>query len=209
MKEAVLFDIDGTILDSHDFVFGAVRFALSKYGYPDPEAKFLKKAQGRPLSKFYEILLPLEQSGKFVEAHKEFQKANFHLVKSFPNVERTLQELRKSGFVMGAVSNRLRESLLISLQLAELLQYFDVVLGADDVVNPKPHQDHLLFALNKLQVTPQNSYMVGDTDHDILAGKNAGIKTVGVTYGWLGRKIAKYNPDYVINDIEELLQIIK
>ncbi|MCL4366439.1 HAD-IA family hydrolase, partial [Patescibacteria group bacterium] len=100
-------------------------------------------------------------------------------------------------------------NILKSLKHVGILDYFDIVVGADDVNNPKPHQDHVLAALQKLGVEPENAYMVGDTDHDILAGKSAGVKTIGVTYGWLGQDIKKYKPDYVIDDIEQLLKILK
>ncbi|MBI2086378.1 HAD hydrolase-like protein [Candidatus Daviesbacteria bacterium] len=66
----------------------------------------------------------------------------------------------------------------------------------------------MLTALGKLGVEPINAYMVGDTGDDILAGKNAGVKTVGVTYGFLGKDIAQYNPDFIIDDIEELFKIL-
>lgn len=110
---------------------------------------------------------------------------------------------------MAAVSNRMRESLLYSLKLTKTLAFFDVVVAADDVANPKPHQDHLLAALKSLKVKPEQAFMVGDSDIDILAGKNAKVKTVGVTYGWLGKDIAKHQPDYLINNIGDLLNIIK
>ncbi len=75
--------------------------------------------------------------------------------------------------------------------------------------NPKPHKDHPLKALEILEVDRKDAILVGDTDKDILAGKNAGIKTVGVTYGWIGEEIKKSQPDFVIDDIEELLDILR
>ena len=88
-------------------------------------------------------------------------------------------------------------------------EYFDVIVAADDVVNPKPHKDHLLVALEYLKIQPEEAFMVGDTENDILAGKNAGVKTVGVTYGWMGKDIAKHKPNYVIDDMDQLTEILK
>ena len=209
MKKAVLLDIDGTILDAWGFVFNAVRHSLTTHGYPYPAEKNIKKAMGRPLIEFYELLLPETDPLILAKTHQKFQEDNFHLVKSFPKAKKTLQNLKNSGFLVAAVSNRTRESLLRSLKVAEIFVYFDTVVGADDVRNPKPHKEHLLVALNQLKVTPANAYMVGDTDQDIVAGKSAKVKTVGVTYGFLGPEIKKYNPDYLMDDIEELLEILK
>lgn len=209
MKKAVLFDIDGTVLDTREFVFDAVKYALAEAGYPYPEEEVIKKAMCKPLVEFYKTLLSDIDPIKLSELHQEFQKENYHLIKPFPETQNTLRVLKDSGFLMAAVSNRMRESLLYSLKLTKILAYFDVVVAAEDVVNPKPHQDHLLTALKSLQIRPEKAFMIGDTENDILAGKNAKVKTVGVTYGWLGTEIKKHNPDYVIDGIGQLLEILK
>ena len=212
MKKAVLFDIDGTILDAWDFIFDAVRCAVTAHGFPYPEEKNFKRALGKPLAEAYKLLLPDVDEltvEKIKVAHQKFQNENFHLIKPFPKTKETLQDLKKSGFLIAAVSNRKRESLKRSLEYTEMLDYFDVIVGPDDVKNPKPHKEHLLFALEKLKVNPANSWIVGDTPHDILAGKNAKVKTVGVTYGFIGKKIAKSKPDFLIDDIAELVKILK
>ncbi|MBU1000359.1 HAD-IA family hydrolase [Patescibacteria group bacterium] len=209
MKKAILFDIDGTILDTRDFVFNALRHSLTTHGYPYPTEKNIKKATGSPLTEFYKVLMPGADVSVFVKAHVEFQENNFRTIKIFPKAEETLKSLKNDGFFLAAVSNRTRKSLLRLLQYAGVHDCFDAVVSPDDVTNPKPHQEHLLFALKKLKVKPENSYMVGDMAQDILAGRNAKVKTVGVTYGFLGQDIAKYGPDYLIDNIEDLLKILR
>lgn len=209
MNKAILFDIDGTLLDTRKFVFGAVKYALAQSGYPYPSEKDLKKVMGKPLVEFYRGLLADIEPDKLSQLHRQFQEKNFHLIKAFPKTIKTIQILKESGFLLAAVSNRLRGSLVLSLKLTGIFDYFDTIVSADDVINPKPHQEHLFVALDSIQVQPENAYMVGDTDHDILAGQNAKVKTVGVTYGWFGSGIKKYKPDYLIDDIEELLRILK
>lgn len=209
MKKAILFDIDGTLLDTRDFVFGSVKNCMAVHKLPGVSDKELKKVMGKALVEFYGTLFPGVDPSLLTKTHREFQENNFHLIKQFPKTKKTLQFLKKSGFLLAAVSNRMRESLVHSLKLAGIFDYFDTVVCADDVVNPKPHREHLLAALLDLKIGSENVYMVGDTENDILAGKNANIKTVGVTYGWLGKDIAKHNPDYVIDDIEDLFKILK
>ncbi len=209
MKKAILFDIDGTLLDTWDFVMEAVRNSLALHGHSRPAEKEIKKALGKSLEEFYQALLPSVSTQKLACTHHQFQEENFHLIKPFPKIKSTLKALRKSKFLLAAVSNRKRKSLIKSLEMTGIFAYFDIVVCADDVSNPKPHQKHLQVALEYLKVKPENAYMVGDTNQDILAGKNAKIKTVGVTYGWLGKDIVKHQPDFVIDGIEELLQVIK
>ncbi len=206
-KKAILFDVDGTLLDAWDFIIGAMQYSLSEHGYPEPSKKEIGKALGKSLVEFYQILMPTADPLKLAYTHQEFQKINPHLIKLFPNTVKTLKVLKTSGFFLAVVSNRMRESLLESLKLTGIHDYFDVIVSADDVGNCKPHKDHLLVALEHLQIKPENAYIVGDTEVDILAGKNAQVKTIGVTYGLEGKKIAEHKPDFIINDIEELLKI--
>jgi len=186
-----------------------MKHSLSRYGYPQPAKKEIEKAMGKSLVEFYQMLMPTANPLKLAYSHHEFQKTKHYLIKPFPNTIKTLTILKNSGFSLAAVSNRMRESLLESLKATKIFDYFDIIVSADDVSNPKPHKDHLLAALKKLKVKPTHSYMVGDTEQDVLAGKNAHVKTVGVTYGLLGERIKKHKPDWVIDDIGELLKILK
>ncbi|MCL5784619.1 MAG: HAD-IA family hydrolase [Patescibacteria group bacterium] len=209
MKKAVLFDIDGTLLDAWNFIFDAVKHTVSEHGQPYPSVKLIRKALGKPLLEFYTIALPAADPEMLAKTHHQFQQQNFSLIKLFPKAKSTLKRIKDKGFLLAAVSNRSRGSLIRSLKLTGIFKYFDVIVSAEDVVNPKPHQEHLLTALKHLKVKPMNAFIIGDTDKDILAGKNAGVKTIGVTYGFLGEEIKKYEPDFVIDDIEGILDIVK
>lgn len=164
---------------------------------------------GKSLVEFYEALLPGSDTTKLAKSHRQFQADNPALIKPFPKTKKTLKLLKTAGFPLAAISNRTRESLLHSLKLTKVFEYFDIVITADDVVSPKPHKESLLAALKFLQTKPNSAYMVGDTENDILAGKSAKVKTIGVTYGWVGKDIAKYKPDFMIDNIEDLLKILK
>lgn len=207
MKKAFLFDIDGTIIDSSDFVFTAVEYTLREHKLSVSEEK-LRRALGKSLVEFYKFLFPDKDYKLFTKTHHDFQQDKFYLGKTFKGVKKTLKKLKSEGFLLAAISNRARESLIKSLKVSKIFDYFDVIISADDIENPKPHKDHPLKALKILKVESKNAMIVGDTENDILAGKNAGIKTVGVTYGWIGKEIKNHNPDFVIDNISELLKII-
>ncbi len=208
MKKAVLFDIDGTIIDSWDFIFGAVKYTLKKHGHDISEEVLVSAMGGRSLLDYYKFLLPKADWEEIAKSHNEFQQDKFDLGKPFPGAKKLLKKLKLQGYLMGAVSNRTRESLKITLDRAEFSHFFDIAVSAEDVKNPKPHPEHVLAALTYLKVEPKNSFMIGDTQHDIEAGKNAGVKTIGVTYGFLGKDIKDHNPDFVIDNLEELLRVV-
>lgn len=207
-KKAVLFDVDGVLLDTWDFVFQATQHTLSFHGHPKSMDE-IKKVMGQPLLDFYKSLVPEGPSEVLAQTHKSFQEEKFHLSKPFPKAKKVLKTLKSKGVLLGAITNRTRGSLDRSLKNAQIFKYFDVILSAQDVKSPKPHPDHIHTALKKLKVKPNQAYMVGDTDVDILAGKNAKVKTVAVTYGFAGKDILKYDPDFVIDDLEDLIKIIQ
>ena len=207
MKKAVLFDIDGTILDTSDFVFTAVKYTLNKYNLNASEEK-LTQAMGKPLVEFYKFIFPNLNYELLSKTHHDYQEDKFDMGKPFPGVKNVLKKLKSRGFLLAAVSNRSKIGLINSLKSGKVYKYFDVIIAVDDIENPKPHKDHPLKALEILGVEKDLSIMVGDTENDILAGKSAGIKTVGVTYGWIGKEIKNHNPDFVIDNLEEILEIL-
>lgn len=207
-KKAVLFDVDGVLLDTWAFVFQALQYTLSFHGYPKSMDE-IRKVMGQPLLDFYKSLVPEGPSEVLAQTHKSFQKERFHLSKAFPKTKKVLKTLKSKGILLAAISNRTKSSLDRSLKNAQIYKYFDLVLYVEDVKNPKPHPDHIHLALKKLKVRPNQAYLVGDTKVDILAGKNAGVKTVAVTYGFAGKDILKHNPDFVIDDLEDLIKIIQ
>ncbi|MBI2599516.1 HAD-IIIA family hydrolase [Candidatus Daviesbacteria bacterium] len=231
MKKAVLFDLDGVLLDSWDFVYKAFEYTLKLHKHPLPSKEIINKVMGKPLMEFYKFVLqtsPKNESSSnesssldeelflvdqrvelYAKTHREYQVNKIDLNRLFPNVKSVLKKLKLKGYVIGVVSNRSRGSLLKSIDLAKISKYIDIVVSVQDVKNPKPHKEHVLTALKKLKVKAENAYMVGDTDADILAGKNAGVKTIGVTYGFIGKDIKKFKPDFIIDNMKELMQVLK
>jgi pyrophosphatase PpaX len=161
---------------------------------------------GKPLEEAYCLLSPYSDPLSLCEVHRVFQLKNLHLPVALPHSEETLRQLKESGRKIAAVTTRQRTSIKTLAQTG-LLQYFDVIITGEDILHPKPHPEPLLKALQKLVVEPEKSIMIGDTEADILAGKNAGIRTVGVSYGFAGPGIIQYDPDFLVDDILDVLKI--
>lgn len=210
--KAVLFDIDGTLLDTSEFIFQAFEHTLREYNLPPRKRSEMAALVGRPLEICYKVLTGIEDLQEIQElrlAHRRFQTEHMHLSKPYPEVRETLDILSSAGIKMAAVTTRTGVTVPKTLELAGISKYISYVVALEDVVNLKPHPEPVYKALDYLEAEPEDSAMVGDTDVDIQAGKNAGTATIGVTYGFHGASIAEANPDYIINHIEEILPILQ
>lgn len=206
--EAVLFDLDGTILDSGDFIFGGFKHSLYKNAKKRIKWEDIEHVLGKPLAECYSILFPEGDVEILCKTHRDFQAKNAHLVKPIASSKAVLEKLVDSGIKSGVITNRHADTLKDSLERVKFESLFDVLISVDDVTNPKPHPESLIKALKRLKVFPSRALMVGDTEVDVLAGKNAGVKTVGVTYGFHGARVADAKPDFLIDDISQLIGIV-
>lgn len=185
--QAVISDVDQTLLDTYQFIH-----------------------MGKPLEVIYHSFYPQINPADLAEAHRRFQENNLQLAVPFPNVLNTLQVLQNKGIKIAAVTTRSRRTSKKTLELTNLLPFVDELISMEDVPKGelKPHPKPILLALEKLQIPATHAITIGDTIHDIEAGKKAGTKTIGVIYGGHGKNILKSKPDYIIDNIEELLRII-
>lgn len=206
--KAVLFDIDGTLLDTTEFIYRAFEHTFKYYGLPVPSRKELARQIGRSLQHCYEHFNTGIAIPDLVETHRQFQMKNLDLSKPYANTFRTLEELKRGGLIISAVTARGGISAKKTLELAGIDKLFDVILTGDDVVKLKPDPEAFFKALEILKTDKDDAIIVGDTDADILAGKSAGIRTIGVTYGFHGERINDSNPDFVVDDIAEIVPII-
>jgi pyrophosphatase PpaX len=202
----ILFDIDGTLLDTREFILQAFEHALSTYGFPHlRRADFAHRVGSKGLIGIYRDLTGLEDVGHFAEAHRAFQGEHLDLAHPFGETHATLETLASRGFIIAAVTTRSSVNAGATLKGAGIDGYFSALITADDVTNLKPHPEPLLKALGIIGKTAQDAVMVGDTDADIQAGKNAGAFTIGATYGFQdAARLRAENPDALIDDIGHL-----
>lgn len=207
--KAVLLDLDGTLLNTREFVFQAFEHTFRAHRLPKKRREEINLVMGRPLEECYQELAPSTDPQHLCEAHRLFQEGNLQLSSPFPNTRKTLISLQKGGFKVAAVTTRSRRSSKKILKIADLFNYINVIIAEEDVKNHKPSPEPLLKALGILEIDPEEAVMVGDTSVDIAAGKNAKVKgTIGVTYGFSGRKIIESNPDFIVDDIAQIILIL-
>jgi len=214
MIKGLIFDVDETLVyyegyDLKRWYEEVGRPAMEKIGVVLDWDTFRRIVRGE-LSRTY-----VERFGvDHVEFWKAMDRANRAYrerllregrIKPFPDVE-ALKELRRLGLKLAAVSNASQDNTELVLKAFGLDEYFDVILGKDygylDGVKPNPYL--IKKALKALNLRPEEVLIVGDSSNDVLAGKNAGIKTVNVV-----RFERVPGADYYVNDLWELVELVK
>lgn len=204
----LLFDFDGTLLDTNELIIQTFQTVLNAY-YPGKyEREDILPFLGPTLRETFESIDP-EKTEEMIAEYRTWNLANHDAFASeFDGVTETLRQLKNEGLKMAIVSTKRNEMVLRGLRLIEAEDLFDTVIGLDDVQHAKPHPEPLLLAMERLGSTPDETMMIGDNIHDILGGKNAGVRTAGVAWSAKGEKfIRDQNPDYVLQHISDLLSI--
>jgi phosphoglycolate phosphatase len=200
----LLFDFDGVLVDSLDVYEKTVTLCLAKINHPLQRGRqeFLELFDGN----FYEMLT---QKGvdldKFMTASVDIlSQVNYSEIKPFDAMWPVLQELKKKHCLI-VISSNDTPTIREALRLYGFEDIFPEILGSDFMLSKK---DKILYAIKKYSVMPEDIYYIGDTIGDIKEGKQAGIKTIGVTWGWHDKaKMASSNPDYLFDNPQELLNL--
>lgn len=208
MIKTVLFDIDGTLLDTAELIYQAFEHSLKLHGHHVIARQKMAISIGKSLEDCYLDFAPNGDPIVLSKTHNEFQLKNPHLAELFPDTLKTLEQLKNLGFKMAGITNRWKSSGTLSIKLTGLNNYLEFVLFRDDVKKLKPDPQPVYQALNRLGIAKEKAVFVGDSEVDILCGKNAGIKTVGVTSGFAGEKIRNFGPDFVIDSLSGLPEIL-
>lgn len=206
----VIFDLDGTLVNSITDITNSLNYAIEPYGLAPKTSEEVSALVGEGITKVIERVLGderLQHRDDVVKRFLEFYSE--HIVDNtfpYPGVRETLERL--NGFKKAVISNK-REALSIKvLEALDLLRFFDLVIGSDSTTEKKPSPVPVLHVISSMGLTQEDSIMVGDSDLDIAAGKSAGVKTVGVTYGYRKREFLK-SADYIIDEIKDLPLIIQ
>lgn len=213
---AILFDLDGTLVDSSQAYKEAGRAGFAAVGlsdFNDDRIAFeaaRRLEHGLPIDDlFSKFRISREVEERFLPAYlSAYYSAVISKSKPFPNVKETLQSLSQH-FPLALITLRyvVREQVIDELKHHGLKKYFPVVVTALDVKKPKPSPDALLAAAKKLEVPINECAVVGDSTVDIQAGKSAGTKTIAVLSGLFSRKeLEAEKPDLIIENVSTLPQ---
>lgn len=181
----ILFDLDGTLIDSTEAILESFAVAFQAHGQVVPSDEEIKAEIGHPLDVMFPTLgVAEEEVEAYVFAYKmHYRKISCAKTVLLPDAHAAV-ELASRHATLGVVTTKTAKYSIELLEHMGLMDYFEVLVGREDVEYPKPHPEPILKALSSIQHNTTKYWMIGDTPMDILAAKAANINSVAVTCGY-------------------------
>lgn len=215
-KKLLIFDVDGTIWDSERDVFLSFNHTLKTLaGFEITKEQFQELA-GMPLGAMFEKVLPEDKkqlSGEYEKAYKKYYIDEEHFADAtvlFSNVKELIEKFKNDGFYMAVASSKPKR--ILDKMVANFeLDGFNYVLGTEESnFKHKPDPEIVNYIIDKLNVSKEDAIIIGDSKSDIMTGKNAGIDTIAVTYGYDKKEnLINSEPTYIIDEFGELGEMIE
>lgn len=211
----VIFDFDGTLCDSQKIIVKTLQMTQAERGYDVSSDEACAATIGLPLPNCFMQILPQidkEEADACAACYRRIFEENkkIEFPPMFPHVMETIKSLHSRGIRMAIATSRVQVSLMKFVDRYEMTPFMDVCIGSDNVANPKPAPDPVLYILDKTGISAENTLVVGDMTFDILMGSQAGAHTCGVTYGnGTRQELLDCKAEFVIDDFEELNNIVK
>jgi phosphoglycolate phosphatase len=206
----IIFDLDGTLIDSLDDLADATNHMLTSLGRAEANRDQVRGFVGQGARRLVEKAMPNAVAEEIEIGLSVFLAYNEeHIVdktRLYPGVAETLSALRRAGKALAVVSNKNVALCRKVLTTLEADGFFECVIGADSLQARKPSPEPLFKVLRDLGASPEQAVIVGDSINDIAAGKGAGIVTVGCTYGY-GDRTEIADADYLIDTVSGLLEL--
>jgi 2-phosphoglycolate phosphatase len=205
----LIFDLDGTLVDSSDGVVEAVNYALRQVGARVRTPEEIKRYIGYPLSDMFRDFTP----EPYPKLHRLFRdKADLVLPGStvaLPGVSETLAGLADEGFRIAIASTKARRHIEDITEALGWRQHISVIVGGDEVTRVKPDPEAFRMALERMGAPPDLALAIGDTENDVIAARAIPMQVVGVNspYG-SPDSLANSKPDYVIESVSELPDLL-
>lgn len=208
--DTYLFDLDGTVLDSIELIFRCYRHAASTHLGLLPPDRVWRDGLGTPLRQQFGAVT---SDGALIEAmvvtYREYHQLHHDSsVTSFPDVERVLDHLTRRGVTLGVVTSKLRAGTARGLKLTGLDHYFPVVVTAEDVTRPKPDREPIDTAVKLAGARRASTVFIGDSPHDIAAGRAAGVATAAALWGPFSlADLSASSPTFLLEKPGEILAL--
>lgn len=213
MHNTIIFDLDGTLLDTLDDLTTAVNYALRKHYLPKRSKDEVRQFLGNGMERLIELSVPKGKKTKNFKTILQDFKA-YYLVNAitktapYPGIMDMLNTLKQKGFKLAIVSNKGYQA------VSFLREYFfnetiDVAIGEKEGIRKKPFPDTVYEALSVLNEEKQNAYYVGDSEVDILTAKNAGMQCLSVSWGFRTKEeLQFYDSDLIFDNPSDILNYI-
>ena len=204
---AVLFDLDGTLIDSIELILSSARYAFEGWHRASPTDADWVRGIGTPLVEQLRLYADGEQEvAALLERYRSHQRENHdRLTRCYDDVPSVVSNLSADGYQLGIVTSKATPIAHQSLAFVGLDRYFRVLVGYEDTARHKPNAEPVLEGLRRLDVRAEEAVFVGDSPHDMHAGRAAGVMTIGVLWGAFDREtLAAAEPNHLIECMSDL-----
>ncbi len=211
-KKAVLFDFDGTVMDTNEIIVESWQHAFRRIRGHTVDPSILYPTFGEPLADTVQTFFPDCEPKRAIDIYREYQQNIWDKpIHMFPGMRELLLGLKGRGVKIAMVTSRVWSSARLGVYHFDIADLFDAVVSAEDTDVHKPDPYPALLCLQKLGLGAGEVLMVGDSKYDVLCGKNAGIETVLVDWSLClprEKRVGDCKPDYVIEKPEDLYALV-
>ncbi|WP_297440110.1 HAD family hydrolase [Sulfurimonas sp.] len=206
----ILFDLDGTLIDSTEAILESFHNSYDVYNEPHPEDEKIKSLIGHPLDVMYRGLgIQEEKIWDYVAAYKEHYRVISTQKTLLLSRAKEAIELASSFAELGIVTTKTGKYSKVLMEYFGVMDKFDVLIGREDVKHPKPHEEPILKALEKFETKDKEIWMIGDTQMDLVSASNAKIHSIGVLSGYDKEEILKKYTNIVVSDSLDAVSYLK
>ena len=206
----ILFDLDGTLIDSTDAIVESFNMAFERFGKTSPACKEIVSLIGYPLDIMFERLgVKQESVWEYVDAYKAHYRVISRSGTTLLPLAKEAVEEAYNFATLGIVTTKTARYSRELLEHLGIMKYFEVLIGRENVQNPKPHAEPILKALDELNAKKDSSWMIGDTKLDLESAKNAQVNSIAVTCGYGKEKELRNYTNYVVSSTYEAIKLIK
>lgn len=213
MIKAIIFDLDGTLLNTVDDIKNSLNYILKSNNFPEKTSEEVRSFLGYGSLNLIKDSLPKDTSDDIInnvynEYVNHYTANNNILTGPYDDILTLIKLLKANKYLLAITSNKM-QSAVSELNDDTFLGLIDVAIGEREGLKLKPDPEMLYLALNELKLNSDEVIYVGDTEVDLLTAKNANIKSVAVTWGFRTKKeLLKHNPNYIIDTPLDLLEVI-
>ncbi len=207
----VLFDLDGTLVDSLDLILSSYRHTMAAHLGRVPPDELWLATMGMPLRVQLERFAgtPAQLEAMFATYITHNEANHERLIRPFPGMRDAVQALRRTGYRLGVVTSKIGEHASRELRSCDLEGLFDGLVSATDVERPKPHPEPVHRGLESIGTAAGETLMVGDSLYDLQAARAAGVDTAAALWGPFDRsQLADGDPTFWVDDVGELLALL-
>jgi pyrophosphatase PpaX len=208
--KCILFDLDGTLIDTTPLIMESFKHTFKQHNNEEVPDEEILSFIGLPLRKPFECLCPGRED-VMLNTYREYNE-NRHdcCVGVFIDIINVLEELKERGTLLGVVTSKRQSLAMRGLRLFGLDKYMSVFVALEDTEKHKPGGEPILEALSRLNIKDKSSVLyVGDSSHDILCAKNAGVRSAAVRWSYMPeQELTILEPDLFIRSPKDLLKYV-